>query len=84
MGQMESVGAGRPSASYSCNMYNYKEKLGSIRKIGARADLIEGPAVYSLRTVISFFPTRAAQPLSTAGNSHSTHSNNAFVIHHTI
>ena len=55
--QMESVGTGRPSASYSCNMY--KEKLGSIRKIGARADLIGRPAVYSLRTVISFFPTRA-------------------------
>ena len=54
---MESVGTGRPSASYSCNMY--KEKLGSIRKIGVRTDLIGRPAVYSLRTVISFFPTRA-------------------------
>ena len=34
-------------------------KLGSIRKIGARADLIGRPAVNSLRMVISFFPTHA-------------------------
>ena len=51
--QMESVGTGRRSASYNCNLLG--TKLWDNWNIGARADLIGGQQLYSLRTVISFF-----------------------------